>query len=687
MKLLRYYVLSLFLLLSWVVAVPFLHAQIDTKRVTRIGLNALQYRDYVLAIEHFNRVIDASPNTAEPYYYRALAKFLLGDYSGAAVDASAALQRNKFLSRAYQLRGTAYQSLRKDSLAVIDYRTALGIMPDDPHLRFNLAGALYSLKQYQAADSVAGALLARYPHYSRAAVLQAEIKLAHTDTLAAQELMQSLVRQDSATAAPYRILGMIAYTRQDYPAAVLYYSHAIDREPDYIADYVNRGLAYYKSNNLREALNDYNVAVDLSPADPTARYNRALLLHYVGDNQAALADFLSIAAVQPDNMPLLYNIALLEHQEGMYRQAIRHYNTILARYPAFTDGYYQRSEAKRLLGDIKGADQDYWYAYDIERGAVHPPKQAHPDTHSDTAQRDSLLLAQYNRLIEHAPQPTVMADDSSPIRGAVQDKAQDIRPYPSYAFTLFSDTQAQLLPKVNYLPELDNYNLRNKPLPRILLSNADAPLDSADLAAVLNDIQALQVAQTTPPDSLFRSAVQLSLLREYDRAIALLNTCINTNSSFALAYMARAYVRTMMQDPKTLPQSDTDSSLTGVGGATSLGMTESLSGSVGTTLAGAAGSLNLAVRDLEQAIALSPANGYAYFNLALLTQQTALYDKAIEYYTQAIQLLPDPAPAYFNRALLYLRTDNKDRAIQDLSQAGQGGLYKAYRLIKSIQQQ
>ncbi len=42
-----------------------------------IGRNAIGFKDYVVAIEHFNQVIEVSPTMADPYYYRAFAKLML----------------------------------------------------------------------------------------------------------------------------------------------------------------------------------------------------------------------------------------------------------------------------------------------------------------------------------------------------------------------------------------------------------------------------------------------------------------------------------------------------------------------------------------------------------------------------------------------------------------------------------
>lgn len=61
-------------------------AQLNADGVITIGRNALYYEDYALSIQYFNQVIQAKPYLYEPYYYRAVAKYYLGDYTGAASD-------------------------------------------------------------------------------------------------------------------------------------------------------------------------------------------------------------------------------------------------------------------------------------------------------------------------------------------------------------------------------------------------------------------------------------------------------------------------------------------------------------------------------------------------------------------------------------------------------------------------
>ncbi len=115
------FIFSIFILLS----TTFATAQINTDRVIMIGRNALYYEDYVLAIQYFNQAIKAKPYLAEPYYYRAIAKYYLEDYKGTEDDCTLALERNPFMTRVYHLRADARQNQNNYDGALEDYKTTL----------------------------------------------------------------------------------------------------------------------------------------------------------------------------------------------------------------------------------------------------------------------------------------------------------------------------------------------------------------------------------------------------------------------------------------------------------------------------------------------------------------------------------------------------------------------------------
>ena len=116
-----------------------LNAQINTDQVIQVGRNALYFEDYMLSILYFNQVIAAKPYLAQPYFFRAIAKYNLEDFQGAIDDASKALERNPFLIDAYELRAVARQNTGNAEKALDDYDKVLETLPENRVILFNKA--------------------------------------------------------------------------------------------------------------------------------------------------------------------------------------------------------------------------------------------------------------------------------------------------------------------------------------------------------------------------------------------------------------------------------------------------------------------------------------------------------------------------------------------------------------------
>ena len=123
------YIIRLITLLAVIIPFGSADAQINTEQVLRIGANTHYFEDYVLSIQYFNQVISVNPTQAKPYFYRAVAKLNLDDFSGAEEDATMALERNPFITEAYEVRGVARQNQGKNKEAISDYNHALEMQP------------------------------------------------------------------------------------------------------------------------------------------------------------------------------------------------------------------------------------------------------------------------------------------------------------------------------------------------------------------------------------------------------------------------------------------------------------------------------------------------------------------------------------------------------------------------------
>jgi tetratricopeptide (TPR) repeat protein len=78
---------------------------------------------------------------------------------------------------------------------------------------------------------------------------------------------------------------------------------------------------------------------------------------------------------------------------------------------------------------------------------------------------------------------------------------------------------------------------------------------------------------------------------------------------------------------------------------------------------------DLAVADLDRAVALSPADVNAFYNRAVIFERKGDFDSAIKDLNEVLRSKPDHALARHERGYVYLQKRDHDRAIDDLNQA------------------
>ena len=388
-------------------AAPAVNAQINTDQVMNIGRNALYFEDYILSIQYFNQVIAQKPYLAEPYYYRAIAKISLDDFSGADADATQCIERNPFINEAYRLRAVARHNSHKFDLAIEDYKKCLEINPDRKDLMTNMGLCNLALKNYDQADSCLQWVLERDTTSDRVYMALAQLNLEKADTLQALSYLSRGIDIDKKNVQA-RLMRCDIYFSvvKDMAKALEDMDEVINLEPNNVTYYINRSIMRYRSNDYRGTMADLDYAVALDPDNLTAHYNRALLRTEVGANNKAIEDFNFVLERDPENYPALYNRTMLLINTGQYRQgisglnsmlakdkndfvalyqramlyietgqyknALRDVNDILSRYPKFESGYMIRAQLKAKLGDKSGYESDLKTAVNVMKSkGVH----------------------------------------------------------------------------------------------------------------------------------------------------------------------------------------------------------------------------------------------------------------------------------------------------------------------------
>ncbi len=684
--LLRHIVLSVLIMIG----INSSYSQINTDQVMRVGQNALYFEDYMLSIQYFNKVIEAKPYLAKPYFFRAIAKLNLEDYRGAVADASKAIELNPFITDAYEVRGVALQNLGRTKEAITDYDKALAQLPDNRNIMFNKALAQEDINELDSAKVTLDKIISSHPGYENAYVGRAKVLLELKDTVAASADLDKALTLNKNLANAYLLRADIALsTRGDYQAALADMDETIRLQPQMPGLFINRAFLRYNVNDFFGAMADYDYALAIDPSNEVAYFNRGLLRMEVGDNDNAIKDFSKVLDLNPDEFRSRYNRAMLYKQAGEYRKAIADMDKVIAAAPDFSIPVYVRFQLYDALGDKRSAARDYDRAIAIARNESEEyrksmaqgsemkngfqklidKKNASAESAADT---DEQLVAQqfarkFTSLLTTENEITAEQEfNNKNIRGKVQDRNVAIEIEPEFTASYYV-AATDLAPSSYFMMEVDKINSSRQLRNLMQITNSEPQLD--DESKIKSHFESIDYfnsyLSTHSPRAIdyFGRAMDQFTLRNYDAAAADFTLAIDTAPDFALAYFMRGVTGSRQLHSSASDHTSVDPAID----------RESRRARYQSIL-----------DDYDKMLQLSPRSPFAYFNKGNIYIEMQDYTSALSAYTKAIELKPDFGEAFYNRGYVYFKLGNKEAGSADLSRAGQLGIMPSYNLLKRM---
>lgn len=657
-------------------------AQVNAEQVLNIGRNVLSMEDYMLSIQYFNQAIKAKPYLSDPYFFRALAKLYLEDYKGAEADCTLALERNKFKTESYKVRGFARQNMGMDSLAVIDYDSGLKYNPEDKYFLFYKAVAQTEMKKRDDAEATFDRLLRIYPQFEDGYAARGRLRAIDGDTVGALADLDKAISISKNLINAYLMRAQIEADQKKWDAALADMDAAIRLQPQEADLYVNRAYLRYNLDDYFGAMSDYNYTLELEPYNSAALFNRALLRYEVKDLNRAAEDFSKVLGYDPDNFHARYNLGLVNMERGHNKEALADFEKISRKYPRFYPVYYAKAEVYRNMGDMRTAMQNAYVGDDLVRRYVSNPEKNPLDrptiapgktrTDRNTAEDDESeieVMNRFNQLVTvgGATEQQQLTYNEK-IKGRVQDRDIRVEPEPAYMLSL-QDSPLSLRSTSNYFRELDDFNQRGYISDKVYLSTG---VDTAEESVIKRLFDRADFYEGVVADGKARPAdrfvlgVIRSMLKNYPAAIESLNVAIEGDPGFTMAYMARAYARYANIKAQQASATDED--------AAALALRQRQSQR----------ELSDVMADYDAALKLNPRLVFAWFNKGNIYYEMGDYTSALQCYSEAIRLDPMFGSAYFNRGITYLQIGNKRLAFSDLSKAGELGILPSYNLLKRM---
>jgi tetratricopeptide (TPR) repeat protein len=164
------------------------------------------------------------------------------------------------------------------------------------------------------------------------------------------------LQSNFADAYYYRGRAHQAATQNDQ--ALLDFSKVIALRPADPEGWIRRGAIYLDTNGFQAAVDDATHAIALNPNDATGYTLRATALRKEGDAKQALLDFDRAAQLAP-SADAYFERGATYQLLGRQQEAVADFTRVIAIIPDLAAPFFARAESRRILGDLKGAEEDH----------------------------------------------------------------------------------------------------------------------------------------------------------------------------------------------------------------------------------------------------------------------------------------------------------------------------------------
>lgn len=285
-------------------------------------------KDYPGAIAAFSEAIKLNPKDTDAYNERGMTRVNSGDLKGALADYNKSISLQPSDAYAYMGRSFTHLKLQDKISAIADVNQAINIAPNYalPHL---ILGVIH----YNFGDTPKA--VTTFKKASKLLAAQGNQSHAHAS--------QALAFQVS----------------RNYPAAINFYTKAIEANPKDAEMYSLRGDAYSGNGNYQKALADQTQAIRINPNYASAYTSRATIrLAQQKDSQAALTDLNKALSLDPSQDKAYFFRAIIRIQQKDQQRALSDINNAIKYVVNDADGYMYKGIKSALQGNKPQAKQN-----------------------------------------------------------------------------------------------------------------------------------------------------------------------------------------------------------------------------------------------------------------------------------------------------------------------------------------
>jgi tetratricopeptide (TPR) repeat protein len=209
--------------------------------------------------------LKASPNL--PIALQALSRLSLerGDVSEAVTYAQELVDKFPTDYNYRNLLAAALARHGQGREAEEQFLVAKRLAPNDPDVRFGLAGLYGGEKKWPQAQSELEAILQHDPHNTMALGQLADVLTARNQSPQALSLVQQYVNANPNDANGHVVLGALNSSSKNYGAAEKEFERSLELDPNNVQAYLRLGQVYEVQGQSDLAIRRYQKALDLQP--------------------------------------------------------------------------------------------------------------------------------------------------------------------------------------------------------------------------------------------------------------------------------------------------------------------------------------------------------------------------------------------------------------------------------------
>ncbi|MDR2495515.1 MAG: tetratricopeptide repeat protein [Tannerellaceae bacterium] len=174
-----------------------------------------------------------------------------------------------------------------------------------------------------------------------------------------------ILEADPSNPLVHLLAGRVRRALNDAEGAIAALTEAIALREDLPDAYLFRAEACYESGRLPEALADADRLIELAPEEESGFLLKGRICEKNGDSAQALECYDRALSLNPYSSETAKLTAQALLRENRAAEAIAFLDDTLELIPGFACGYSLRAEARRMAGDIAGAEADDAAALEI----------------------------------------------------------------------------------------------------------------------------------------------------------------------------------------------------------------------------------------------------------------------------------------------------------------------------------